>query len=41
MVPQADQAQGSQEVNFSASFAGDEGIGPPTSVLETEVIPLN
>ena len=21
--------------------AGDEGIGPPTSVLETEVIPLN
>ena len=22
-------------------FAGDEGIGPPTSVLETEVMPLN
>ena len=32
----------SERFNGSKSLvAGDEGIGPPTSVLETEVIPLN
>ena len=40
LVPQKDQAQRNQEIGIF-SFAGDERIGLPTSVLETLVIPLN
>lgn len=39
MVQDAEKAQGDKKINLLE--AGDERIELPTSVLETEVIPLN